>query len=142
MRKSYVGMALIAGALIWLPTAALSQDGSSGRIEYEANCAVCHGETGTGAGPFADYIKTAVPDLTMLAKNNGGVFPAERVHEVIDGRREVATHGPRNMPIWGREYNDQAVEYYREVWKIQHPESIVSDRINGLVAYIESLQEQ
>jgi hypothetical protein len=83
-----------------------------------------------------------VPDLTVLTKNNGGVFPAERVHEVIDGRREVATHGPRNMPIWGREYNDQAVAYYREVWKIQDPESIVRNRIEGLVAYIESLQQQ
>jgi hypothetical protein len=46
------------------------------------------------------------------------------------------------MPIWGREYNDQAVAYYREVWKIQDPESIVRNRIEGLVAYIESLQQQ
>jgi len=141
MSRSHFATALLAGALIWIPASALSQDASFGKAEYEANCGVCHGISGTGTGPFAQYIKSQVPDLTVLSRNNGGVFPSERVRELIDGRRETALHGPRDMPIWGLEYNAQAVAYYREVWKIKDPASIVRDRIDGLVAYIESLQQ-
>ncbi len=70
------------------------------------------------------------------------MFPSDRVYEVIDGRAEQKAHGPRNMPIWGAEYNEEAAEYYREVWSVQDPESIVKDRIRALVAYIESLQQK
>jgi hypothetical protein len=41
--------------------------------------------------------KVAPPDLTLLARNNGGVFPAERISGVIDGRIEIVSHGPRDM---------------------------------------------
>jgi len=103
--------------------------------------AVCHGASGKGDGPLADYIKSNVADLTVLPKNNNGVFPSDRVHQFIDGRAEVAVHGPRDMPVWGQVYNAEAVERCREVWQIQDPASIVRTRIDALVAYIASLQQ-
>ncbi|MCB1487128.1 MAG: c-type cytochrome [Bauldia sp.] len=120
---------------------ALSQDANLGKVEFEANCAACHGPSGKGDGPFAEYITTPVADLTLLANKNNGQFPADRVREFVDGRAEVAQHGTRDMPIWGAEYNAQAVEYFREVWKIEDPVSFVKDRIDALVAYVETLQE-
>lgn len=87
-----------------------------------------------------EYVLPALPDLTVLAKKNDGVFPADRVKEVIDGRAELRAHGPREMPIWGNEYSKEAAEYYEEVFHISDAESFVSNRIQALVAYIQSLQ--
>ena len=71
-----------------------------GKQEFESKCAACHGLSGKGDGPQSTVTRPA--DLTVLAKNNGGVFPTRRVYEIIDGRQDVAAHGPRTMPIWGR----------------------------------------
>lgn len=46
--------------------------------------------------------------LTELAKNNRGVFPFDRVHQIIDGRAEVKDHGPRDMPVWGYAFRHQS----------------------------------
>ena len=56
-----------------------------GKYEYETNCAVCHGLSGKGDGPFAGQLQTAavVSDLTELSKKNNGVFPFQRVYEII-----------------------------------------------------------
>jgi len=141
MKTTRIAMALLVAQAGLLPAAALAQDTALGKAEYEANCAVCHGLGGKGDGPLAAYIKTTVPDLSMLAKNAGGTFPSDRVHEIVDGRTEVAVHGPRDMPVWGVQYNDQAVEYYREVWSIQDPAAFVRSRIDALVAYVGTLQQ-
>ena len=57
-----------------------------GKQEYESNCVACHGATGKGDGYFAQYLKLPVPDLTTIQQRNGGVFPADRMIEIIDGR--------------------------------------------------------
>ena len=64
------------------------------------NCAVCHGTTARGDGPLADRMKRRPPDLTVLATQNGGVFPAEQVRKTIDGREFVPGHGGPDMPVW------------------------------------------
>jgi hypothetical protein len=64
----------------------------------------CHGPDGTGNGPVATALKKKPANLTLLAKKNGGVFPEEQVREYIDGRKTVATHGTRKMPIWENEF--------------------------------------
>jgi hypothetical protein len=46
-------------------------------------------------------LKAKVPDLTVWAKKNDGVFPAERVRKTITGEDEIASHGSREMPIGG-----------------------------------------
>jgi mono/diheme cytochrome c family protein len=73
----------------------------SGAEMYKTWCASCHGPTGKGDGPAAAALKKPPADLTQLAKKNGGKFPTQRVRDYIDGTKEVASHGSRDMPVWG-----------------------------------------
>lgn len=111
-----------------------------GRTEFHARCAVCHGVTGTGNGPFNMYLTVAPADLTTLSQANGGAFPTERVYQVIDGRREVMAHGPREMPVWGLEFNDRALEYYDRVLGTDRAGEHIRDRIEAIIRYLESIQ--
>lgn len=110
-----------------------------GRNEYESACAVCHGVAGKGDGPLHGQLTRRVPDLTVLARNNSGVFPFDRVYQTIDGRREVMAHGPRDMPVWGRAFRMQSSVYFEN-----HPphdaESAARSRMLALTEYIFRLQ--
>lgn len=107
-----------------------------GKKEYAAKCAVCHGPAGKGDGPFVSQLKTGSSDLTVLAANNDGEFPASRVFEVLDGRSEIQEHGPREMPIWGEVYlSEESPDK-----TLREREPYVSDRLHALVAYLETLQ--
>lgn len=108
-----------------------------GKREYDANCAVCHGEKGKGDGSFVELLKKAPPDLTQLAKGNGGILPMERLYKVIEGA-DMAAHGTRDMPIWGREYSTEAAKYYVDV--PYDSEAFVRARILALLEYINRLQ--
>lgn len=68
---------------------------------YRSYCAVCHGEDGKGGGPAASALKTAPPDLTLLAQKNGGKFPSERVMTTLSNESDYPVHGSKDMPIWG-----------------------------------------
>lgn len=116
---------------------AQGQRSDLGKREFEANCASCHGANGKGSGPITDLLKKSPPDLTLLAKNNGGSLPVSRLYEVIDGTG-VAAHGTRDMPVWGRDYRVQAAEHYMDV--PYDPESYVRARILALIDYINRLQ--
>ena len=83
------------------PENALEMGEISGADEYYRLCAVCHGEGARGDGPMSRMLKTPPPNLTLLAKNNGGHFPFLRVLEMIDGRNMIEVHGTREMPVWG-----------------------------------------
>lgn len=119
-----------------------AQDVGVGEHEYRNNCAVCHGTAGKGDGPMAELIELAMPDLTLLSRNNGGVFPVERMYGVVDGREAVAAHGPRDMPVWGDEYNARAgstglLGYYVPIDDV---DAFVKGRILALTDYISTLQ--
>ena len=48
------------------------------------------------------YLKAPPPDLTLIAKRNGGTFPDTKIADLIDGRQpKNAGHGTSDMPIWG-----------------------------------------
>ncbi|WP_091685341.1 hypothetical protein [Methylocapsa palsarum] len=89
-----------SGAILMLQGCAFAKDPDLGIIEYKSKCALCHGYDDKGDGPFAKQLKTKPSDLTLLAKNNGGVFPDD-IQEKVDGRKDVDAHGPRDMPVWG-----------------------------------------
>lgn len=114
-----------------------SDRGDFGKREFESNCASCHGVNGKGNGPITDLLKKSPPDLSMLAKKNGGVFPMERLYKVIEGG-DVAAHGTRDMPVWGRDYRIQAAEHYMDA--PYDPEAYVRARILALLEYINRLQ--
>ncbi|MCB1909936.1 MAG: hypothetical protein KDH15_21455 [Rhodocyclaceae bacterium] len=109
----------------------------AGPAEFESRCAVCHGLAGHGDGPFAALLLHPPADLTRLSADNGGEFPAARVRRMIDGREAVASHGPREMPVWGREL---LIEYQRGNVAIGDPETYVRTRIEALVDYLRGLQ--
>lgn len=113
----------------------------TGKKEYEAKCVVCHGAAGKGDGSYAELLKAPASDLTTLKKKNGGVFPVERVYAVIDGREAIKSHGGRDMPIWGKDYNKETVkaaEYYADV--PYDMEGYVRGRILALIDYLNRLQ--
>jgi mono/diheme cytochrome c family protein len=131
-----IGVAMIVAGTLVVATgqpAGGSATGArtKGRDLFMAHCASCHGASGRGDGPAADSLRRRPTDLTQYARMNGGVFPAERTRRVIDGR-DVGAHGSVEMPVWGA------------VFKRTSPdgERAVRDRIDAIVAYLESLQER
>ena len=139
--KPIMGNAALIGATLMVACAAVSAADDLGKREYDNNCAVCHGAKGKGDGPYAGIVNTAIPDITVLKKNNSGVFPYDRVYETIDGRTEIKAHGTRDMPIWGSEYNAKAAEYYTDYLQPYNAEGFVRGRILALINYIYSLQQ-
>jgi hypothetical protein len=112
-----------------------------GKNEYNSACAVCHGLTGKGDdGPLKSLLARPVPNLTVLAKNNNGVFPFDRVFQIIDGRQEVKAHGPREMPIWGNAFNNQSSLYF-DNYPPKDSESAARSRILALTEYLYRLQD-
>ena len=81
--------------------AAQAEDVDIGKSEFQSSCARCHGTDVKGNGPVSDQLKIPPADLTMLAKNNNGVFPTNAVYETIYGSKTIPAHGTREMPIWG-----------------------------------------
>jgi mono/diheme cytochrome c family protein len=79
----------------------------NGEELFHRFCASCHGASARGDGPVAPYLNVPVPDLTQLSKRAGGVFPADRVRDIIDGRAVLPAHGTRPMPVWGYELEAQ-----------------------------------
>ncbi|HEX4001379.1 MAG TPA: c-type cytochrome [Candidatus Acidoferrales bacterium] len=97
---------------------------------FHSYCASCHGLSGKGAGPAASALKSQLPDLTLLARNNGGQFPAAYVRGVIAGDKVPAAHGSREMPIWGPVFHQVEADVDRG-----------NVRLENLVKYLESIQE-
>lgn len=104
----------------------------SGKQLYSSYCSMCHGDDAKGGGPFSSQLKVWPPDLTQLAKNNHGTYPAMRVAESIDGEFGKPAHGSKEMPIWGPVFRSMAHG---------HQDS-AQVRINHLVKYLETLQEK
>jgi len=104
--KTSLALAIAAAAIVSAPVGAEPID--YGRAEFAANCSGCHGADARGDGHFREFLNRTPPDLTGLALKNGGVFPAQRVMQSIDGRQTVAGHGRAGeMPIWGAAYATQ-----------------------------------
>ena len=138
MRRNRSAALLIAGTALAVGMASAAERVDVGKREFDGNCASCHGSAGKGNGPYQPYLTRSPSDLTMLAKQNGGVFPLERVARTIDGRQDVPAHGPRDMPVWGRDYSIRAAEYYIDV--PYDADAFVRARILALSEYVNRLQ--
>lgn len=103
---SFGGKCLVmAGLTAGFAAAAQAEDLDMGRSEFQSSCASCHGADARGKGPVSNQLKIPPPDLTMLAKNNNGVFPTNAVYETVEGLKTIPAHGTREMPIWGERFN-------------------------------------
>ena len=111
-------------------TPAPQTSAASGKEMFVAYCASCHGADAKGNGPAAAALNSKPADLTALAKNNGGKFPASRVMSILRGEATVTAHGNRDMPVWGPVF-----------WKMSqgHPAEL-QQRVTNLTHYLESLQ--
>jgi len=110
---------------------------SDGQELFDELCAVCHGKSGLGDGPAAPALKNAVPDLTVLAAQNEGIFPREEIEKSITGESRVVSHGTIDMPIWG-----QAFEGVRPDWKPFRRTALANQRIYNLTEYVATLQAE
>jgi mono/diheme cytochrome c family protein len=102
---------------------------------YQRLCASCHGPDAQGDGPVAALMKVRVPDLTLLAKLDGGEFPAEDIRRAIDGRWDRRAHGARDMPVWGWQLYD--ISSKNDAQERQEVDSM----IDRLVEYLRSVQQ-
>jgi mono/diheme cytochrome c family protein len=104
----------------------------NGKALYQAYCATCHGADGTGGGPAATALKKAPPDLTGIAKKNGGKFPSIQIQKIISGESvPTVAHGSREMPVWGPIFGQ--IAWDQDLGKV---------RVYNLAEYLESLQKK
>jgi mono/diheme cytochrome c family protein len=99
---------------------------------YHAHCAACHGPEGKGNGPVAVDLKTKPADLTLLAKNNGGKFPTQRIQKFISGDApSLQAHGTREMPVWGPIFH-----------QVEEDQDFGNVRLQNLIKYLETIQQK
>lgn len=115
-------MAVLALGVVVLGCASVE---TRGRTVYDLHCVMCHGGSGRGDGYFADQLLLLPPDLTLLARDNGGTFPAMRVRASIVGEGRAA-HFSGAMP----DFADLDVSGIA-------PDS----QLEAVVAYLESIQQ-
>jgi mono/diheme cytochrome c family protein len=125
---------LAAGALPARAGDAAAPPLAGGAALFRQYCAACHGADARGAGPLAEVLRTPPPDLTGIAKRRGGRFPEVRVRKLIDGRRTLAAHGSRDMPVWGERFT-----YEEPLGKPTEP--AVRSKLILLTEYLASIQE-
>jgi mono/diheme cytochrome c family protein len=126
-------VAVLCFAPAWVLAQTFSPLDQSGEELFGRYCAACHGAGARGDGPVASTLNKRVPDLTVLARNAGGDFPALVVRETIDGRSMMSAHGTRQMPVWG-------YEFWVEEGADIVAESTASQLIDRIVAYLASVQ--
>ena len=105
--------------------------GVSGAYTYRTYCASCHGTGGKGDGPLADSLRFHPPDLTLLAQRNGGEYPAEKIHRIVDGRSPLKGHGGPDMPVWGDAFRNAETGYEDEQ---------VKEKIRSVVDCLKTIQ--
>jgi mono/diheme cytochrome c family protein len=110
MKARIFGLGLAFTVIFGLARAALASEATQGQQLYMQYCSSCHGKDGKGDGPVARQLKIKVPDLTVLKKNNKGIYPTHRVMSSMDGSRVVAGHGDPKMPVWGEVFRKESEE--------------------------------
>jgi mono/diheme cytochrome c family protein len=142
------GFALILAICACDPTAALAQDSDvyhpaseehphSGQQDFMNHCAPCHGTDGKGNGPELKVLPDIHPSvLTNITLKNGGVFPREKVADMVDGCKAIPSHKRFDMPFWGVNFQQEGREFTPD------SEATAKARIDALVAYVESIQRQ
>lgn len=103
----------------------------TGRDIFMERCAVCHGEDGKGNGPAVGSLTIPPADLTLLGERNRGVFPTERVKNIVGQQIDITAHGSREMPIWGDLFHAKTLA----------DQQVANERFERLVSYLESIQQ-
>ncbi|MGI9390244.1 MAG: c-type cytochrome [Boseongicola sp.] len=132
MRSILVTSAVFAAAF----GSAEAQDVDRGRDLFLSHCATCHGLAAQGDGPMSGVLSIPPADLTVLAVNNDGAFPAGMVVRRIDGETEVLAHGGP-MPLFGLVLQGPS----GVVVASDGNEIITSEAIVDIAAWLEEIQQ-
>jgi hypothetical protein len=81
---------------------------------------------------MAESLRRRPPDLTAYTARNGGVFPSERLAQIIDGRH-VPSHGDRDMPVWGEAFRNS-----RDGLDVESAQA----RIDAIIRYLAGIQQR
>jgi len=103
---------------------------TSGHEMYLAYCAGCHGKDGRARTPVARLCAVPPADLTLLAINNHGAYPARKVFEVLHNGTGKPFQGQGYMPVWEpllKSMNSETQE-------------VVDLRLRNLTEYVRTLQ--
>jgi len=130
---------VLATLALAISPASAWEDGepTSGVDLYLNNCANCHGDYGEGNGAVTPSLNVVLQDLRYLSARNDGEFPDAFVRQIIDGRETRASHGPKDMPVWGAEF--MARSGY-DGGNFAEAEARVAERIDALVAFLRQIQ--
>ena len=139
-RMALATFLVTAAALLGTPAFAQKERVDVGKQEFKTNCAACHGADAKGNGREAYNLEAASSDLTLLARNNAGVFPVDHLIDVIDGRAQIKSHGLREMPVWGKRYVGSAAELFADSPYDQ--EAFIRGRVLILVDYLRRIQQK
>lgn len=105
---------------------------TSGRLNYTAYCASCHGAAGKGDGPAAAGLKQRPTDLTQMSAKNNGKFPWTTVSNVLEAAGDRPEHGSSVMPNWWLAFRAQDPG---------NPTKFsASVRVHNLASYLEAMQ--
>ena len=109
-----------------------------GALEFQENCARCHGADTTGNGTEMHKPGYYPKDLTHISRNHGGKFPRQEIYDIIDGGKRLPGHYDFDspMPLWGLSFRLEGKEYSKE------SEDAVKRRIDALLDYLETIQEK
>jgi mono/diheme cytochrome c family protein len=114
------------------PPPSLVIPSTAGGDLFRFYCATCHGRDGKGDGPVAAALNRRPADLTLIARRNGGHFPAVRMEDYVTGNREPMAppaHGSMDMPVWG------------PIFQALDPQDVLNRvRIANIMAFVESIQ--
>lgn len=132
-----IACAAVFAALGCLPAAAEGLQADFGKRSYRLFCVGCHGIDGRGNGEAARALDMDVGDLTLIARRNGGVFPAEEVAAAIAGLSDTSGHKRLAMEPWTKMFAQEFRQFAQEHEAVN---ALVARRINHIVAYLESIQ--
>jgi len=120
-----------------LPAVASAQDAANGKELYMQHCAFCHGLEAKGGGPLAGGLIVQPKDLTLLSRENNGVFPLVRAVMRVDGREALVSHGSP-MPIYGPYFEgDRSVAMRTEAGQPM----LMSVPVADITAYMIEIQQ-
>jgi len=120
-------------AVVWLLVLPAGAETAAGQRLYLQYCSACHGSTGKGDGIVSGFMRPTPPDLTLLARQNNGVFPTVTVIDAIDGRSTLRAHGDADMPVWGAILKSDAGDD-------KNPELAVYSAVAQITDYLRSIQ--
>jgi mono/diheme cytochrome c family protein len=135
-RATGFAMALVMAGSVMAHADDLEAQIDAGRDLYRTYCWQCHGADAVGNGPMAEMLAISTPDLTQLARANGGPFPYAAVALKVDGRAPVLAHGG-DMPLFG-----PALEADRHV-TLGLPDGqtlMLAEPLANLMRYLETVQ--